>query len=257
MGKCPTIFAKSGKSMTIQRSVPIVDQVVVALRQRIHEGIYPPGGRIPSENQLAQELKVSRTTIRTALTKFASEGLITRIQGDGTYINKRIGEVAAQYGGLRDFSSLIEASGFQSAIQTLSLEERTATPEESQRLEIEPDAEVISIVRLFSADNRPVIHATNIFPKKFMQCELRQLDGKLPLNELLQSCYSEQVAYIISDIEAAITAGELANILHLEENRPILKLCEVFFSKEHQPLFMGCSYYDFTIVRLRLVRAWI
>ena len=243
--------------MVIKRSIPVVDQVAIEIRQRIIKGIYPPGGRLPSESQLAQELKVSRTTIRTALAKFAAEGLIIRKQGDGTYINERIGDVAAQYGGLRDFSSLIKASGFQSAIQTLSLEQRTATPEESQSLEIGLEEEVVSIVRLFSADNHPVIHATNIFPTMFLQCELNQLNGNLPLNELLQSCYSEQVAYVISDIEAAITEEKVTNVFRWEENRPVLKLCEIFFNKEHQPLFSGCNYLDFTIVRLRLVRAWV
>lgn len=242
--------------MIIQRPTPIVDQVAEALRKRIYEGVYPPGGRLPSESQLAQELKVSRTTIRTVLTKFAAEGLILRRQGDGTYVNERIGDVAAQYGGLRDFSSLIKANGYNPTIKTLSLAQRVATPEECQKLGIASESEVVSIVRLFSADNRPVIHTTNIFPKTILHCRLNQLDGNLPLHEFLQSCCSEIVAYVISDIEADIVEEKLATILHQEENRPLLKLSEMFFNKEHQPLFWGESYYDFTIVRLRLVRAW-
>jgi len=64
--------------MLITRPVPITAQVNEILRQRIREGTYVPGARLPSESELARELDVSRATIRTVLTRLAAEGLILR-----------------------------------------------------------------------------------------------------------------------------------------------------------------------------------
>ncbi len=255
MGKRPT-FEGHNQIMAIQRTIPIVDQVTAELRKRIHDRTYPPGGRLPSESELAQELGVSRTTVRTVLAKFAVEGLILRKQGDGTYINERLDDVDTHYGGLWDFSRLIESNGFRPYIKTLSLEIRDATTEEAKKLEIEPTADVVSMVRLFSADNRPTIYTTNIFPKEIIKTSLDQIDGNMPIHEFLQSCCNEQITYVISNIEATQAKGNFKTQLQLKNGQPLLKLSEIFFNTNHHPLILGISYYDFTVIKLRLVRAW-
>lgn len=58
------------------------------LRQLILSGQWPKGVRIPSENQIATYLKVSRSTVRLALQKTEIEGLIERIAGRGTFVTE-------------------------------------------------------------------------------------------------------------------------------------------------------------------------
>jgi DNA-binding GntR family transcriptional regulator len=53
----------------------VVDQVYLAVRERILAGDLPPGGRLRQE-ELAAELGVSRTPQREALRRLASEGLV-------------------------------------------------------------------------------------------------------------------------------------------------------------------------------------
>jgi GntR family transcriptional regulator of arabinose operon len=61
-------------------------QLHTRLRQLILSGQWPKGSRIPSENQFAISLKVSRSTVRLALQKAEIEGLIERIAGRGTFV---------------------------------------------------------------------------------------------------------------------------------------------------------------------------
>lgn len=56
------------------------------LRQLILSGRWANGTRIPSESQLAEHLKLSRTTVRLALQQAEIEGLIERIAGRGTFV---------------------------------------------------------------------------------------------------------------------------------------------------------------------------
>jgi DNA-binding GntR family transcriptional regulator len=53
----------------------VVDQVYVAIRERIASGSLPRGGRVHQED-LAEELGVSRTPVREALRRLAAEGLV-------------------------------------------------------------------------------------------------------------------------------------------------------------------------------------
>src|SRR5512134_362048 len=100
-------------SMPLIQSKSIADQVEEILRERIRDATYLSGSRIPSESDLAEELGVSRATIRTVLAKLAVNGLILRKQGDGTYVNARAKEVSAHLGNLWDFVYLIESNGFK------------------------------------------------------------------------------------------------------------------------------------------------
>lgn len=44
-----------------------IDEIVEELQRRILQGFYVAGQRLPSEREIAEELNVSRVTVRTAL----------------------------------------------------------------------------------------------------------------------------------------------------------------------------------------------
>jgi GntR family transcriptional repressor for pyruvate dehydrogenase complex len=81
------------KSLTRVQRVGVKDQVFAQLRDRIMDGTWAPGGKIPSENALAEALGVSRVSIREALHMLASLGLLESRQGGGTFVREYTGEV--------------------------------------------------------------------------------------------------------------------------------------------------------------------
>jgi len=74
--------------------------VVSQLRNMILEGNYSHEERLPAERNLAEEFKVSRGTIRTALQNLEEQNLVTRKIGSGTYVTHR--ELSSQH----DISSI-------------------------------------------------------------------------------------------------------------------------------------------------------
>lgn len=64
----------------------ISDVVAASLERRILEGSLKPGDRLPPERELATELGVSRPSLREAIQKLASKGLVQSRQGGGTYV---------------------------------------------------------------------------------------------------------------------------------------------------------------------------
>ena len=60
--------------------------VKAALRERIAQGGWEPGVRLPSERELVQAFGCARMTVQRALRELEQEGLIERRQGSGSYV---------------------------------------------------------------------------------------------------------------------------------------------------------------------------
>nr|BFE57489.1 FCD domain-containing protein [Dactylosporangium thailandense] len=68
------------------RQAPLVIQVTERFRELIQDGSWPVGEKIPGEHHLAEELGVSRGTVREALRALSITGLLEPRVGDGTYV---------------------------------------------------------------------------------------------------------------------------------------------------------------------------
>lgn len=76
-----------------------------------HEEVHP-GERLPTERILADRLKVSRNTVREALTRWEGLGLVERRQGSGTYLKAEVSpdmlHMPLTLPGGHDFESLMQ-----------------------------------------------------------------------------------------------------------------------------------------------------
>lgn len=70
--------------------VRLADSVANELEKRVLEGSLKPGDRLPAERSLALELGVSRPSLREAIQKLVSKGLLTTRHGGGTFVTDRL-----------------------------------------------------------------------------------------------------------------------------------------------------------------------
>lgn len=83
----------------------LADTIAGQLETMILEGVLKPGEKLPGERELAQQLSVSRPSLREALQKLDNAGLLESRQGGGTYVRNAIastlteplGEVLARH----------------------------------------------------------------------------------------------------------------------------------------------------------------
>jgi len=118
----------------------IPDAIAHQLETRIIEGSLKPGDRLPGERELANELGVSRPSLREAIKKLVSRELLVSRHGGGTYVTDRLDtsfsdpwqQLLDQHPLLQDdvleFRYLLEASAAELAAQR-------ATDADLQRLE--------------------------------------------------------------------------------------------------------------------------
>jgi len=234
-----------------------IEQVEMALRERIRRKTYEPGDKLPTELGLTAEFGVSRATIRTVLTRLANEGLIVRRQGAGTYVNQRVGEVNT-LGGLLDYGRLISESGYKPTIQPISMIQRSATAEEAAHLNLEPNDPVWVLVRLFLADERPFILATNLIPQTLFTNGDDFYDGRLPLHDFLQQYCQQTIAYAIYEISPVLADDEkIVQLLGCQPGQQLLQFATTFYNVSDAPIVWGYSTYDDSVVKLRFMQSWV
>ena len=243
--------------MLVERSRSVTSQATSILTERIRTQAYLPGSRLPSESELAQELGVSRASIRTALSRLAAQGLVLRKQGDGTYVTIHLDTIPGSLGGLWNFLRLIEFRGQEPSIRVLVQTVRTASEEEARSLALLPDAPVLSLRRLFSADQAPVILANNAIPLNLLRVAPEACDGALPIDVFIRQYCGMEIAYDIFDISAALPGAETCKILQLPAQQPLLSLKQMFYNRANEPLLCGSSEYNEKYLGLRLAQSWL
>lgn len=66
----------------------ISDQVYDQLKKYLIQGVWKPGDKLPSENDLGKSFGVSRITIRQALSKLTILGLLETRTGEGSFVKE-------------------------------------------------------------------------------------------------------------------------------------------------------------------------
>ena len=115
------------------------DTIAHELERRILEGALKPGDRLQPERELAVELDVSRPSLREAIQKLVSRGLLHSRQGGGTWVTDRLdagftdpwGEMLRQHPNLQ--ADLLEFRGMLES-EAAALAARRATDADLARI---------------------------------------------------------------------------------------------------------------------------
>ena len=83
--KTPAVF----QNLNSEKNGTTAEEVVVRLRDMIHNGELSPGDRLPPERDLAKLLGVSRPTLRAGIRSLATVGILQSRQGAGTFVSER------------------------------------------------------------------------------------------------------------------------------------------------------------------------
>ncbi|GGI38652.1 GntR family transcriptional regulator [Cnuibacter physcomitrellae] len=81
------LFAATvGRVTRLSPNVPLSAQVADQLRRRIAEGEFPVGALLPTENELSQQLGISRNSVREAVRSLVHAGILGARAGYGTFV---------------------------------------------------------------------------------------------------------------------------------------------------------------------------
>jgi GntR family transcriptional regulator len=143
---------------------PIYQQIAKDLKQKISSGEWPPGTKIPGENDLAAFYQTSRVTIRKSLEFLFRQGLIQREPGRGTFVIESvfIGEPRV----FNSFSSELRLMGYEPSSIIIKQEIEKAEPKIAKHLGIQVGDNVICLRRIRKGNNLIVCVQTAWLPAR-------------------------------------------------------------------------------------------
>ncbi|GAA3378271.1 GntR family transcriptional regulator [Streptomyces sannanensis] len=138
-------------------------QLAADLRKAIASGDYESGGRLPSEEELAQQYGVSRGTVRQALAVLRANGLVTSRRGSRRVV---LGTARTQsFFELMSFTRWARSLGDEPGGRTIDVEFRLATPLECEQLALAPGAQVYRVLRVRTLSRVPVMIERTVYPE--------------------------------------------------------------------------------------------
>jgi GntR family transcriptional regulator len=200
---------------------PLYRQVYDFLVRQIAEGVWRPAEALPSEQALAEKLRVSQGTVRKALDALAVEKLVERRQGKGTYVAEHTQERA-----LFRFFHLAEPGGERtyptSADETTR--RRQARPAEARKLHLDRGAQVVEISRTRLIGGKPAVLERSVLPVALFP----DIDRRRPLPNALYALYQQEYGVNIVSAEEELRADaatrEDARLLGLKPGDPLLHI---------------------------------
>jgi DNA-binding GntR family transcriptional regulator len=134
---------------------PAYLQMVKVLRASITTGEFKPGELLPSESQLCRRYRVSRMTARQAIGVLLQDGLVTSVQGLGTFVKQM--QLSSFTFGLDELRNVFSGAS-KSEAQLLEVRIVEANGEVAEKLEASPGDPVILISRLIHGEKGPIMY---------------------------------------------------------------------------------------------------
>lgn len=212
--------------------LPLHAQVERSLRQLV--AATPPGGLLPPETELARRLRVSRTTVRQAMQRLVTAGLVARTPGRGTEVIDRHIDTQLDF---TPFARALEASGHEVRTASAEVIRRPADTEEAAALEIAPGAEIRELRRVRLVDDVPTgLLVTVLAPRVPLPDDL---SGSL--YEFLEGAGIHLT--VLSDSVSAVAASpEIAKALAVPRRSPVLMIRRVARDDVSDPVEFTRTY---------------
>jgi len=231
-----------------------------SISQRLHDRLVliiastPPGERLPSEPALAQQLGVSRATLRESMRTFESQGLIRRRQGSGTFVTHPSAIIDTGLEVLESIETLADRINLPVTMGTWKIDLRPAKEEECFALGIDAECQVIQISRVIEAENRPVAYLIDILPSNILKPDeiTRGFTGSV-LDLLLQRGVPA-LAVSRTEITAVTASPELARALGIQRGDVLLHFNAYLYSADGQVIDFSFSYFLPGYFRFHVIR---
>lgn len=145
-------------------SRPLYAQVQEVILSDISSGMHE-GSKLPTEDEWASLLGVSRTTIRTALANLETSGFIRRVHGEGTFIAKKPVVVKNPLDSIKSFyPHMTGRTGLPAGVTNLTIESVAADESLASRSGLPIGTLFTKVARVVEVDQTPVAYFVDSIP---------------------------------------------------------------------------------------------
>jgi GntR family histidine utilization transcriptional repressor len=201
-------------------TLALYERIKDYIQRKIQDGSWPPGHRLPSEQDLVDEFGTSRMTVNRALRELVEKGRIVRVVGVGSFVAED-----------KPQSTLLQIANIASEIRQrghdyrceLQLAERIAVPPDiGAWLDLRPGESVFHIVCLHLENDVPVqLEDRYVNPRMAPDFLGQDFTAMPPSEYLVRNVPCDQIEHVV---DAALPSPDQAMRLAMPPSEPCLLL---------------------------------
>jgi GntR family transcriptional regulator len=224
---------------------PLYQQIKSLILRSLQAGEWKPGDMIPSEFDLAARFRVSQGTVRKAIDELATDNLLVRRQGKGTFVATHA-EQHIQYRFLRllpDAGSLDSQGPAERRI--IECRRLRAPAEVARQLDLRTGDALLQVRRVLAFAHSPAILEDIWLPgTAFKGLNLETLSSdKGPMYALFETQFGVRMVRAVEKLKAVGADADAAVLLGVEVGHPLLSVERLAYTYNDVPMELRRGLY--------------
>ncbi|WP_246309373.1 GntR family transcriptional regulator [Hydrogenophaga aromaticivorans] len=224
---------------------PLYQQIKTLILRSLQAGEWKPGDMIPSEFDLAARYRVSQGTVRKAIDELATDNLLVRRQGKGTFVATHA-EQHIQYRFLRLLpdTGTLEAQG-PAERRIIECRRLRAPAEVARQLALRTGDPVLQVRRVLAFGGTPAILEDLWLPgTAFKGLTLETLaEDKGPMYALFETQFGVRMVRAVEKLKAVNADADTAGWLDIEAGHALLSVERLAYTYNDVPMELRRGLY--------------
>jgi GntR family transcriptional regulator len=201
------------------------------------------GDKLPPEAELAQQMGVSRTTLREVLRTFDERGKIVSKHGVGTFVTGTRKLIESGLEVLESVDSMAKRNGFQIYMRDLTIEQQAADAAISEQLNIAVGDPVFVITRTRVKDDAILAYLYDTIPAYLINTDDFREQFAGSALDYLRSRLPSQPFWAQTNLHSVQATTEIAKKMKIPHGTPLLLLEEKLYSADNCMIDYSNNYY--------------
>lgn len=214
----------------------------------------PKGTKLPSEPKLAEQLGVSRATLREAMRTFETQGLLRRRQGLGTFVVGPTQVIESGLEVLESLETLAEKIGLDVTMGEYEIVQIQAKEKTAKKLHVAPGDSLTQVRRVILTGDSPVAFLVDNLPEGTLSSATLESNFTGSVLDLLIHSGEPALSMSKTEISAINAPEDVAKALDIQRGDTLLLLKGVLYNQEGDPVDYSFSYFLPGYFRLHIIR---
>jgi GntR family transcriptional regulator len=215
---------------------PLYLQIKALLVKSLESGDWRPGEAIPSEIALAHRFGVAQGTVRKAIDALASDHLVVRRQGKGTFVATHTEETASNFRFLR--IRRCDGRELHPASRLIDVRRARAGAEAARRLQLRPGAAVVLVRRVLEVEGEAVLFDAITLPAALFRglnkARLEAYGGSM--YGFFETQFGVRMLRALETLQAIAADPASAAVLGVPPGHPLLAVERVTYTYGDRPV---------------------
>lgn len=209
-------------------------QLLAILREPIERGEWTVGMQIPTEEQLCERYRVSKTTVRSAIEELVALGYLRKIQGKGTFVRRLIPEESIRM----TIYLNAERMEFTAAHRSHVIGSGTVQPEVeiADYLNLGPGEPCWHLARVLVLDGLPLALERLYIPMRLCVGDLGEREAVVPLTSCIEGRCALKIQRLREKSDLPDAGEQEAGLLRIPAHAPALRIRQFFYGPGNQPV---------------------